>query len=286
MYSRMIVRCLYTTLVTSLLACGDGTGPDPVPQSTTGNPPPVTQGAWYQPSVTTTWQWQLFGTVNTSYAVDLYDIDLFDNSAAQIAALQAAGRRVICYFSAGSYESFRPDTSLFPPAVRGKPLQGFPDEQWLDIRSPEVLAIMRTRMDLAVQKGCDGVEPDNVDGYVNDTGFPLNAADQLLFNRTIANEARNRGLAVGLKNDLGQIGELVLYFDFAVNEECHQFSECGNLSLFVASNKPVFNAEYDMRYVTDAAERSRVCAASRSERFHTLILPLGLDDAFRFSCEP
>ena len=37
--------------------------------------------------------------------------------------------------------------------------------------------------------GCDGVEPDNVDGYVNDTGFDLTAGDQLDFNRFARGEA-------------------------------------------------------------------------------------------------
>ncbi len=58
---------------------------------------------------------------------------------------------------------------------------------------------MLRRLDLAVTKGCDGVEPDNMDGYANDSGFPLTAEDQLTFNRFIANEAHRRGLAVGLK---------------------------------------------------------------------------------------
>lgn len=42
---------------------------------------------------------------------------------------------------------------------------------------------MQARLDLAVQKGCDGVEPDNVDGYQNNSGFPLTAQDQLAYNR-------------------------------------------------------------------------------------------------------
>ena len=33
---------------------------------------------------------------------------------------------------------------------------------------------MKAKLDLEVQKGCDGVEPDNVDGYINDTLLSLN----------------------------------------------------------------------------------------------------------------
>ena len=46
----------------------------------------------------------------------------------------------------------------------------------MDIRSTVVRNIMTARMDLAVSKGCDGIEPDNVDGYESNTGFPITAA--------------------------------------------------------------------------------------------------------------
>ncbi len=261
---------------------GDASGP----QSTLDpNVPPVTEGNWYRPGVTTTWQWQLLGTVNTAYDVDVYDIDLFDVPESVIGALQAAGRGVVCYFSAGSFEDFRSDAGRFPQDVLGNTLEGFADERWLDVRSTTVLGIMQERLDLAVQKGCDGVEPDNVDGYVNNSGFDLTAADQLAYNRRIANAAHERGLTVALKNDLDQVLDLLDYFDLSVNEQCHEFDECSLLDPFVAAGKPVFNAEYDSRFVSDTSQRFPMCASARARNFRTLVLPLDLDDAFRFSCD-
>ena len=275
--------CRNFVLAMALVGCGgDSSGPqgtlDP-------NIPPITDGNWYRPGVATTWQWQLLGTVNTAYSVDVYDIDLFDVSASTIASLQGTGKRVICYFSAGSYEDFRSDANRFPQEVRGNTLEGFANEQWLDIRSSSVLDIMGERLDIAVQKGCDGVEPDNVDGYVNNSGFDLTAADQLAFNRRIANAAHERGLAVALKNDLDQILDLIAYFDLSVNEQCHEFDECSLLRPFVTGGKPVFNAEYDSRFVSNPTERDGMCATARAENLRTLILPLDLDDSFRFSCD-
>lgn len=254
------------------------------------NMPPVTGGNWYRPTVETTWQWQLqpnaAGQINTAYDVGVYDIDLFEASPELIAALHAAGRRVICYFSAGSYEGFRPDAGEFAAGELGSTLEGFADERWLDVRSKNMRRIMLARLDLAVQKGCDCVEPDNVDGFVNDSGFPLTAEDQLAFNRFIANEAHQRGLCVGLKNDLDQIPELVEYFDFSVNEQCHEFDECELLAPFVSAGKPVFNTEYDARFVNSASERDAMCEDARELNLRTLVLPIDLDDAFRFSCDP
>lgn len=247
-------------------------------------PDPVTGGNWYQPTAGTTWQWQLNGTVNTTYDVTVYDIDLFDNSANTIASLQGEGRRVICYFSAGSYEDFRDDADQFPEAVLGDPLDDFPDERWLDIRSEDVLNIMLDRLDVAVEKGCDGVEPDNVDGFANDSGFDLTADDQLLFNARIANAAHERNLSVGLKNDLDQIETLVTYFDFAVNEQCFEFEECEALQPFLDANKAAFSAEYDENFVNDSSERDGICEESLEMGLSTLILPVDLDDSFRLSC--
>lgn len=257
-------------------------GDDPPDTKADAGPAPVTEGNWYRPAATTTWQWQLVESVNSEYAVDVYDIDLYNVPASEISALQAQGRKVICYFSAGSFEPFRPDANDFPEAVIGKVLDGFENENWLDVRAESVLAIMRKRLDLAVEKGCDGVEPDNVDGYQNDSGFSLSDSDQLVFNKKLANEAHERGLSVGLKNDLDQITRLVPYFDFSVNEQCHEFGECEALLPFVSANKPVWNAEYEQNFVDDPAS---ICPTSLSLNLRTLILPLDLDDSFRITCD-
>lgn len=44
------------------------------------------------------------------------------------------GRKVICYFSAGSYENWRPDRHDFPSDVLGNNLEHWEGEKWLDIR--------------------------------------------------------------------------------------------------------------------------------------------------------
>ncbi|WP_068714055.1 endo alpha-1,4 polygalactosaminidase [Vibrio tritonius] len=242
------------------------------------------QSTWYSPAAGVTWQWQLQGSVNTSYNVTIYDIDLFDSSTTFITSLQAQGRKVICYFSAGSYENWRSDAADFDASDLGNDVDGWPNEQWLNINSTQVRNIMLARLDLAQSKGCDGVEPDNVDGYVNSSGFSLSYNDQLSFNRFLANAAHKRGLAIGLKNDLDQISDLVDYFDFAVNEQCFEFSECSALTPFINANKPVLNAEYLNTYVSDSSERASMCTSSVNLGLSTLVLPEALDDSFRYSC--
>jgi hypothetical protein len=208
---------------------------------------PSTPGNWWEPSPGTSWQWQLSGTIDTTLDVKMYDIDLFDASPDVIDQLHRDGRVVICYFSAGTYEDWRLDKDAFPTEVLGNPLPDWPGERWLDIRQIDLLdPVMSARLNLAVQKNCDGVEPDNVDGYVNDTGFSLDFADQYAYNIWLAEQAHNRGLSVGLKNDLEQIDDLLSYFDWALNEECFTYQECDLLLPFVAAGKAVFGVEYSL----------------------------------------
>ncbi|MBL7161118.1 MAG: endo alpha-1,4 polygalactosaminidase [Anaerolineales bacterium] len=202
---------------------------------------------WWQPAPGTSWQWQLSGEIDTTLDVQVYDIDLFEAPQNVIDELHADGRVVICYFSAGSWEDWREDADDFPTELLGKELEGWPDEKWLDIRQIELLApIMEARLDLAVDKGCDGVEPDNMDGYANQSGFSLTYQDQLEYNLWLAEVAHARGLSIGLKNDLDQIQDLVLYFDWALNEECFYYDECDLLLPFVHSGKSVFGVEYEL----------------------------------------
>lgn len=240
----------------------------------------------WHPKLGDTFQLQLSGALNTDIAADIYDIDLFDSSPSQIVLLKKSGRKVVCYFSGGSSEKWRPDFAKFSPADMGNPLQGWPGENWLDIRSSNVRKIMRARMDLATKKGCDGVDPDNVDGYSNSTGFALTGKNQLDYNKFLSYQAHLRGLAVGLKNDIAQIGVLASSFDFAVNEQCHEFDECAAYRAITLLGKPVLNVEYQQRYLhnTDGAFVS-LCLTVRSEKLYTLVLPLLLDGTSRMSCD-
>jgi len=202
--------------------------------------------AIWQPKPGLTWQWQLTEPVDTSVDAQVYDIDGTENGAAVVSALHAAGRKVICYVNAGADESFRPDAKRFPSSVIGLS-NGWPGERWLDVRQLRVLRpIIAARFEDCAHKGFDGIEADNVDGYQNDSGFPLTAADQLAFNRMLAALAHADGLAIGLKNDLDQVPELLPIFDFAVNEQCAEYSECEVLKPFVVAGKAVFHVEYDL----------------------------------------
>jgi endo-alpha-1,4-polygalactosaminidase (GH114 family) len=232
-------------------------------------------GSIWMPKPGVTWQWQLTGTLDTSVDAEMYDIDLFATSNATIQALHSAGRRVVCYFSAGSYEPDRPDSDALSKTGLGSTLDGWPDEKWLDIRSSAVRDIMKARLDLAAMKGCDGVEPDNVDGFDNSNGLNLTQQNQLDYNTFLATEAHARNLSVGLKNCLGLVTKLVSKFDWALNEECLQYDECSSLAPFISAGKAVFHCEY-------GKSTNGICD-KRPQGFSTIVKNLELD-AFRLAC--
>jgi hypothetical protein len=239
-------------VVLAALGCGGLAGPAPGPtplQSRTpvvsGPPATGAPGLW-RPAIGAAWQWQLGGLpLDLTVEAEVYDVDLFETSADEVAALRAAGRRAICYLSAGSWEDWRPDAGAFPAGVLGADYAGWPGERWLDIRRLDMLApILRARLDLCAAKGFDAVEPDNVDGHLNATGFPLTADDQLNFNLWLAGEAHARGLSIGLKNVPEQAQRLEPYFDWALTEDCFAEGWCEAMLPFILAGKAVLAAEY------------------------------------------
>ena len=200
---------------------------------------------WWQPEPGLSWQIQYTGDVDLNLSVQVYNLDLFETSVEEIDVLHARGVRVICYLNAGAWEDWRPDSADFPEAVLGRDYTGWPGERWLDIRQIETLApLMTARLDMCAAKGFDGVDPDNLDGYTNATGFDLTYNDQLAYNHWLADAAHTRGLGIGLKNDPDQAGELVDIFDWATVESCFNEGWCTDYTPFIEAGKPVFAIEY------------------------------------------
>jgi hypothetical protein len=221
--------------------------------------------AYWQPRPTTkSWQWQLQGKIDASIDVPVYDVDGFETPASTVRRLHRLHSRVVCYLDVGSWESYRPDADRFPRSVIGRRYEGFPDERWLDIRRfRDFAAPLEQRFAMCARKGFDAVEPDNVAGWENRTGFKIGSAAQLRFNRWVAEQVHRRGMAVALKNDGRQARKLVDEFDFAIVEQCFQYKECGYYKPFVRHRKAVFEAEYEL-------ELGQYCETARDIHFSAI----------------
>ncbi len=205
---------------------------------------PGAAAARWVPPQRLTWYWQLTGSVSNPRPAAVYDIDGFDTSASEVSALHAAGKRAICYIDVGTWENWRSDAAEFPGSVLGDD-NGWPGERWLDIRQLSILEpLISARLEMCKQKRFDAVEPDNIDGYENDTGFPVTAQDQLAYDEWVAREVHSLGMAVLQKNDPDQASTLAPYFDGALSEQCNETSECASFRPYLAAGKPVLDAEY------------------------------------------
>jgi hypothetical protein len=209
---------------------------------------PSGAGTRWVPSASSRFQLVLSNTPSAAQLrgpFNVMELDGFDTPASVVTALHALGKRAVCYIDVGTWENWRSDAKSFPRRVLGKPDQGWPDERWLDIRQQGVLLpIMAARFARCVKKGFDAIDPDNVDGYENTSGFPLTGAEQRSYDRAIASLAHRDGLAVALKSDPDQARALEPKFDFVVQEQCVQYAQCAELAPFVANHKAVFDIEY------------------------------------------
>jgi len=228
---------------------------------------------WWRPSAGLTWQWQLTGKLDLDLQSDVIDVDL-EVGRSVVDHYHSKGTKVICYISVGSYENWRSDAEEFPDKVLGKDYEGWSGEKWLDIRRIDLLApIMLARLDECAAKGFDGVEPDNMQIWDNDTGFPLTYEDQLRYALWLAEEAHKRGLAIGQKNAPDQTKDLVEIFDFAITEDAFYYHWAEDMLPYIQAGKPVFAAEY-----TDLpGDFQEYCSQSKKIGFSTILKNRDLD---------
>jgi hypothetical protein len=217
------------------------------------------QSIWV-PAQNVKWDIQLDGTFTlpmSNPSLQVVDLDLFDNSAAIIRAIKSKGIKVICYFSAGSSEDWRSDFKQFPPKVLGNALDGWPGERYLDIRSVDVVKVMKTRINLSAQKGCDAIDPDNVDLADNNPGFKLTVVHAVKYMTELSNYAHSLNLSIGLKNYVSNIKLFISIVDFAINESCNDYNECNLYNPFTASGKSVLGISYKKKQPAICVDASK-----------------------------
>jgi hypothetical protein len=231
--------------------------------------PALSAQAAYRWAPKTSFQYQLQGSIRSTSSKVIF-VDLFDTSSSKIASLKSQGKTVVCYFSAGTAENWRSDYKSYPSSVKGKSMEDWAGEKWVNLRSSTVLSILVKRLDLARSKGCHGVDPDNVDGYSHNTGFSLKKSDTVTFLRNLASAAHERGLGVGLKNSSEIASQVSGFLQWVVAEQCYEYNECGSYSSFVQRGKAVYIIEY-------RGYSSSECSKAKSSQFSLIYADLDLD---------
>jgi len=243
---------------------------------------PAWSAAW-QPAQSDAFDAQLSVPYNTARPVKVMMLDVFEASPARLQELKSRGVHTICAINAGAWENWRPDSGAFDLRLVGSNDAGWQGERYLDIRAQDALRpILARRLDLCMSKGFDAVAFDDTDAYAHRSGFPLTAKDQLVFDRWLAYQAHERGLAAGLRNTLELIPELVGNFDFAISESCFSTNSCDALSAFRKAGKNVYVIEYtNVRRKMDG-----YCAAASDLGVQLLFKTRSLNGKIHRRCPP
>jgi endo-alpha-1,4-polygalactosaminidase (GH114 family) len=239
----------------------------------------------YVPTPGTSFEWRLDELPNDfTISVDVIDIDAFDAAPELVASLQAQGVKVFAYLSVGSVEDFRPDAADFPSEVIGNIYEGFPDERWLDISKFEQFAdIMEARLDMIEAKGFDGIEPDNINGYQNNTGFNISQGDAIGYCRWLIARAHERNLSIGQKNAEDLIDEMVDEFDWFLAEDAYVEDFYEQLTPYIDEDKAVFMVEYTDRISEDDFQ-TLVCPEASTLDYFAVLKNRDLTDT-TFYCD-
>jgi hypothetical protein len=236
-----------------------------------------TAGIWTPPSASPVhFHWQLSTTFSTTDLLTgqqgsvVYDIDGEGATPADVAAIHASGARAVCYVDVGTLERGRSDYDQFPASVIGPAVAGWPGENWLLVTAANqsvILPLMKARlMNWCQSKGFDAIEPDNLDGWTNIT--TVMQGDNIAYDLAIAGLAHGLSLSVGLKNtlsdaDASYVPSLTSTFDWALVEQCYEYSECPQYMQFISADKAVWDVEYNVSPNCMQADGARMNAQLR-----------------------
>ena len=256
-------------------------------------PRPHGAGGWKPLSPGNHWQWQLSGTVNETVldrvsGPRMYDIDMEEATPDLISRLKAKDIYVVCYVESGDWNNQRPDAGDYAPEILGRTIDGFPDEKFVNINAVDgppgptgktLRDIMMGRLDRAQAKGCEGIEPDLDDLHNYKTGFVITQADQVTFNTMMIDAAHARGMSIGLKNGASSTTGprsfekqmLNAGADWALNEECNQYSECVGYTQFISAGKAAFQVEYLDNQRKPYRGRSGTCAKDDAVNYDGIV---------------
>ena len=276
MKKKLCILILLPLLYATTIYCSSDDNSEDVTATDDDIPPPL---SIFVPRSGTTFEWRLDDLPNNyTTTAEVVDIDAFSATPALIANLQAQGKKVFAYLSVGSRENFRPDVGDFPNIVIGNIYEGFSDENWIDIRRTDLIGpIMQARLDMIADKGFDGIEPDNINGYQNNTGFNLTEEDAKTYSRFLIEEAHSRGLSIGQKNAEELIPEMVDEFDWLLTEDAYVEGFYQQLSPYITANKAVFFVEYTDRTNEDEFQ-STICLVANARNYSAVLKDRDLTD--------
>lgn len=199
------------------------------------------------------------------------DVDLFHASKdpTLIPTLHEAGATVLCYFNLGAVQTTDCDWTSWESdglMKTSQTVENYVQEKYVDVTDAAVLELHKSRIDLAHQIGCDGLDPDNIDTFElsadESIGKQITQDDMVNFLTTLAEYAHSKtttlghSLMIGQKNAWSITERVHEFMDFAISENCVGSVNVGSnrgapdefctvFQKYYADNgKPAFDIEY------------------------------------------
>lgn len=229
-----------------------------------------------------TWDIQFVEPFALDRPVTMIVLDPDNHDAEDVAGMKAKGMLVLCYVSIGTLEDWRSDIADFPSEVIGAALPDWEGERYLDIRRQDLLLpIMEKRFAVCRDAGFDGIDPDNIDAFSNDSGFDLAPTDTVAYVAALADLAHGMDLIIGQKNAPELSGALASTLDFVVTESCWRYDFCDAFKDYTAAGKPIYAIEY-----TDAQpDFAAACTEARAQGISMILKDRELSGAVYESCD-
>lgn len=176
---------------------------------------------------------------------DDYSIIFFDPGVDKKCTEKFKAKGIIVggYMSAGSAEKWRDDYDALSCCKLSK-MKGW-NEYWLDVKRPEVLEVMKKRIDYLHANGFQALYLDNFGVYEQESRVSID--DCKKYGEELAKYAHSKGMLIGPNNGLELISKMVGTWDFYVGEECIQYNECYKFNP-IAGKYPIFHLEYKEKY--------------------------------------
>ncbi|MFG1609471.1 endo alpha-1,4 polygalactosaminidase [Actinoplanes sp. NPDC049265] len=160
-------------------------------------------------------------------------------------ASPAAGIYNICYVNAFQTQPIQSEIDMWRSkglTLKNSRGQEVVDGQWdeillditTDAKRQAVAAVVNGWIDGCASKGYKAIEPDNLDSFSRSQNL-IDEQDAIAYISLLISHAHGKGLAIAQKNTIGDIGDGGIGaagknagLDFAVAEECGQYTECGD----------------------------------------------------------
>lgn len=188
---------------------------------------------------------------------DIVFLDMFDYSKEDVLKCKKMGAILYGYFSS-QWEKWRKfDQHKFPEDSLGNDLDNWPGEKWVNTKSVKIREIMLERIIYAKNKGFDGIDVDNVDGYHFKTGFPYSKSDSADYVNFFINSAHKLDMKFSLKNAMDLI-PIIQKADFYQNESCYKHKHQGRIEcyLYDSVSSPVGIIRYKRRCPKNLYEKA------------------------------